>query len=150
MQTKPCSHRTKGEEGLDEKAAMKNVQRRWGVNTAEVRLAHQVSGHRRSLRYHYCCMRQHCCSIESSLVPVLKRQSEGLSSGVVLLLATPLHLFLHLLMLARLFTAVVCRCRGRRGNGQAGKGWAGQEQEQEHPAQEPAVFLPPVPHILLT
>ena len=127
---------------------MKNVQRWWGVNTAEVRLAHHVSGHRRSLRYHHCCMRQHCCSVESSLVTVLKKQSEGLSSGVVLLLTTALHLFLHLLMLAGLFTAVVSRCGSKRGNGQAGKSRAGQEQEQEHPAQEPAVFLP-VPHILL-
>ena len=128
---------------------MKNVQWWWGVNTAEIRLARQVSGPRRSLRYYYCCMRQHCCSIESSLVTILKRQSEGLSSGVVLLLATALHLFLHLLMLAGFFTAVVCRCRGRWGNGQTGERRAGQEQEQEHPAQEPAVFLP-VPHILLT
>src|SRR5438874_776997 len=127
---------------------MQNVQWWWGVNTAEVRLAHYVSGHCRSLRYHYCCMRQHCCSIESSLVTILKRQSEGLSSGVVLLLATALHLFLHLLVLAGLFTAVVCRCTGRRGNGQTGERRAGQGQEQEHPAHEPAVFLP-VQHILL-
>jgi len=129
---------------------MKNVQWWWGVNTAEVRLARQVSGPRGRLKCHYRPMRQHCCSIESSLVTILKRQSEGLSSGVVLLLATALHLFLHLLMLAGLFTAVVCRYGSRRGNGQAGKSRAGQEQEQEHPAQEPAVFLPPVPHILLT
>src|SRR2546425_3154099 len=107
MQTNPCSHRTKGEEGLDEKTAMKNVQRRWGVNTAEVRLTHHVSGHRRRLRYHYCSVRQHYCSVESSLVTVLKKQSERLSSGVVLLLTAPLHLFLHMLVLAGLFTAVV-------------------------------------------
>src|SRR5437867_13423707 len=110
---------------------MKNVQRWWGVNTAEVRLAHHVSGHRRSLRYHHCCMRQDYCSIESSFVTILKKQSEGLSSGVVLLLTTPLHLFLHMLVLAGLFTAVVCRCGGRRGDGQAGAGWSSQEQGQE-------------------
>ena len=128
---------------------MKNVQWWWGVNTAEVRLARQVSGPRGRLKCHYRPMRQHCCSIESSLVTILKKQSEGLSSGVVLLLAAPLHLLLHMLVLAGLFTAVVCRYRGGRSNGQAGKSRAGQEQEQEHPAQEPAVFLP-VPHILLT
>ena len=104
---------------------MKNVQWWWGVNTAEVRLARQVSGPRGRLKCHYRPMRQHCCSIESSLVTILKKQSEGLSSGVVLLLTTALHLFLHLLMLARLFTAVVCRCRGRRGNGQTGERRAG-------------------------
>jgi len=93
-------------------------------------------------------MRQHCCSIESSNAIFPKRQREWPSSGVVLLLATALHLFLHLLMLAGLFTAVVCRYGSRRGNGQAGKSRAGQEHEQEHPAQKPAVFLP-VPHILL-
>src|SRR5439155_20371325 len=117
---------------------MKNVQWWWGVNTAEVRLARQVSGPRGRLKCHYRPMRQHCCPVESSLVTILKKQSEGLSSGVMLLLTAPLHLFLHLLVLAGLFTAVVSRCRVRRGNGQAGEGWAGQYHEHEHPGQEPA------------